>query len=217
MNRLIFSMLTAALLFDAFQTLAQSVAVNTDGSLPNNSAILDVKHTSKGVLLPRLTLVQRNQVSSPATGLLVYQTDNQPGFYFYNGNNWSPVAAANSGTKILCDFSFWPPSQIGELPANVYDTHGLFVYRGTTIDGPMNSVTAIISANRQYQFRIYDITNNKVIAETLLPSNNNSTATIVTINTINNLPVGEAIFAIQMKCEVNSPECPKLYAVQIFQ
>ena len=62
---------------------AQSVGINNDGSLPSASAILDVKSTTKGMLIPRMTMAQRNAISTPATGLMVYQTDNNPGLYFF--------------------------------------------------------------------------------------------------------------------------------------
>ena len=48
--------------------------------------------------MPRMTLAQRNVIPSPATGLIVYQTDNTPGFYYYNGSTWlqlSTGAATN--------------------------------------------------------------------------------------------------------------------------
>ncbi len=54
---------------------AQSLAVNTDGSTANNSAILDIKSTAKGILIPRMDSVQRATIPTPATGLLVYQTN----------------------------------------------------------------------------------------------------------------------------------------------
>ncbi len=68
-----------SMLFLAAVSNAQ-VAVNTDGTLPDNSAMLDVKSTSQGLLIPRMTLAQRNAIASPATGLMVFQTDNTPGF-----------------------------------------------------------------------------------------------------------------------------------------
>lgn len=67
---------------------AQSVAINNDASLADPSAALDVKSTTKGMLTPRMTLTQRNAIASPANGLLIYQTDNTPGFYYYNGSGW---------------------------------------------------------------------------------------------------------------------------------
>ncbi len=55
---------------------------------PNGSAMLEVYSNTKGFLPPRMTEAQRNAVSSPATGLMVYQTDNQSGLYYYTGTTW---------------------------------------------------------------------------------------------------------------------------------
>lgn len=55
---------------------------------PDGSAQLEVLSSSKGILIPRLTASQRGNISSPANGLLIYQTDNTPGFYFYNNGQW---------------------------------------------------------------------------------------------------------------------------------
>ena len=51
------------------------VGVNADGSQPDNSALLDVKSTSKGLLPPRMTSVQMNAITDPANGLMIYCTD----------------------------------------------------------------------------------------------------------------------------------------------
>ncbi|MCX6277412.1 MAG: tail fiber domain-containing protein [Bacteroidetes bacterium] len=91
------------------------VAVNTDGAAPDPSAMLDVKSTSKGILLPRMTLAQRSAIASPANGLMIYQTDNSPGFYYNAGSGVSPVwvvagtgsgwgLSGNSGTSAGANF-----------------------------------------------------------------------------------------------------------------
>jgi len=61
------------------------------------SAILDVVSTSKGMLVPRMTNAQRNAISSPATGLLIYQTNSTPGFYYYDGGTWQAIGGGGSG------------------------------------------------------------------------------------------------------------------------
>jgi hypothetical protein len=55
---------------------------------PDASALVDIASTTKGFLPPRMTKTQRDAISSPATGLVVYQTDNTPGIRVWNGSNW---------------------------------------------------------------------------------------------------------------------------------
>lgn len=71
---------------------AQNLGVNSDGSNPDSSAMLDVKSINKGMLMPRMSLLQRNAIISPASGLMIYQTDNIAGFYYYDASAWVPVA-----------------------------------------------------------------------------------------------------------------------------
>jgi len=74
----------------------------SDGSLgigtstPDASSLLDIKSTAKGFLAPRMTQTQRDAIASPATGLLVYQTNNTPGFYYYTGLTWTAVKSSSS-------------------------------------------------------------------------------------------------------------------------
>lgn len=51
-------------------------------------AMVEVKSTTKGLLLPRMTKTQRDTIATPVAGLAVYQTDNTPGLRVYNGTNW---------------------------------------------------------------------------------------------------------------------------------
>lgn len=67
--------------------VAQSVAINTDGSIANGTALLDVKSTTKGFLPPRLDSNQRNAIVSPAAGLTIYNTSIKA-FQCYNGTAW---------------------------------------------------------------------------------------------------------------------------------
>lgn len=76
---------------------SQGVAINTSGAKADTSAILDISSTNQGILIPRMTAAQRAIIYAPQAGLLVYQTDGTPGFYFYNGTAW--VAFAGSGPQ----------------------------------------------------------------------------------------------------------------------
>ncbi|MFT3680179.1 MAG: kelch repeat-containing protein [Ferruginibacter sp.] len=94
-------LLLAAVLFP-FLCFSQNVGIGTN--TPDASALLDIHSSSKGVLIPRVALSSTSTaspVTSPATGLLVYNTtDNtelKQGFYYWTGTAWQPVSnSANS-------------------------------------------------------------------------------------------------------------------------
>jgi carbonic anhydrase/acetyltransferase-like protein (isoleucine patch superfamily) len=90
----------AALLFFSITAHAQ-VGIGT--ASPDNSAQLDIASANKGLLIPRMTSSDIAAINSPATGLLVFQTDNPSGFYYYDGAAWTQLHSgilpiANGGT-----------------------------------------------------------------------------------------------------------------------
>ncbi|HOK37996.1 MAG TPA: hypothetical protein PLC87_04930 [Bacteroidales bacterium] len=78
-----------------FKVFSQGVAINTTEANPHPSAILDVTSTNSGVLIPRMTQAQRNAISTPADGLLIFQTDNTSGFYYYENGSWHWLFSGN--------------------------------------------------------------------------------------------------------------------------
>lgn len=86
----------------SFEIYAQvGIGVTT----PHASAALEVVASSnnKGVLITRLSKTQRDAIASPATGLLIYQTDNTEGFYYYNGSAWTAVGNDGLGNHTATD------------------------------------------------------------------------------------------------------------------
>ena len=62
------------------------IGINNEN--PDASAALDITSTTAGFLMPRMTKDDRGFIDTPATGLIVYQTDGTPGFYYFNGTSW---------------------------------------------------------------------------------------------------------------------------------
>lgn len=68
---------------------------------PNSSAQLDITATGKGLLIPRMT--SANLPSSPATGLIIYQTDGTSGFYYYDGSSWKMISNTTTAATAFND------------------------------------------------------------------------------------------------------------------
>jgi len=74
-----------------------SASIGTS-SAPDSKAVLDLVSTTKGFLTPRMTTVQRDAISSPTTGLLIYNTDTNT-LNQYNGTAWGVVAGSGGGGR----------------------------------------------------------------------------------------------------------------------
>ena len=88
MKKEFFSFLLLALCFS--NLIHGQVAINTTGNNANASAMLDVESTTKGMLIPRMTTTQRTAISTPASGLLVYDNTTSS-FWFYSGSGWTEI------------------------------------------------------------------------------------------------------------------------------
>ncbi|MCX6269241.1 MAG: hypothetical protein NTW16_18135, partial [Bacteroidetes bacterium] len=82
------------MLMSGLSAFAQ-VGINTDGSVPNNSAMLDVKSSNRGLLPPRMTHTEINAIVNPANGLIVYctdcGTDGNGAFFGYIKGTWNSI------------------------------------------------------------------------------------------------------------------------------
>ena len=103
--------------FLVWQQVFSQVAISTTNSTPHSSAMLEVKSTTKGLLLPRMTTINRLSIASPADGLMVYDTDNEKLYVYQNG--W----------RAMIDNTYWTKSTTRDRVYNSSDSIGI----GTSI------------------------------------------------------------------------------------
>ncbi len=160
-----------ALAMIATYSISAQVSINNDGSAPDASAGLDIKFTDKGFLPPRMTLTEREAISSPATGLMVYNTTTNKPNYF-NGTEWiafdgSSAAVPSIGDYFLGGVVFYLDGSGGGLICAVSDQDGgsgIQWYNGTyTVTGAtgtaigtgQSNTTAIISSQDTGSYAAY--------------------------------------------------------------
>ncbi len=74
-------------------SMSLTAQVGINNPTPDASAALDITSTEGGILIPRMTENERDNITDAADGLLIYQTDAIAGFYYYNGSEWAAVGA----------------------------------------------------------------------------------------------------------------------------
>lgn len=121
-----------------------SVGIGT--SNPAANAILDISSTEKGVLFPRMTEAERDAISSPTTGLLIYNTDTDL-LNKYAGAAWQTVGENSTLAEILAASSDANAATISNLadPTNHQDA-ATKAYVDTEVSG-VNS--QLVSVNTQ--------------------------------------------------------------------
>ena len=110
---------------------------------PDNSAALEIISTDSGILIPRMTQAQRDAIATPATGLLIYQTDNTPSFYYYNGTIWTTFGGADadwtvSGTEMY-------NANTGNVGVGNAAPSAKFHVTGSTVVGSAGGLTTLYS------------------------------------------------------------------------
>jgi len=93
-----FNTVLSWVIFPLTSVLSQGAAINTTGAAAHPSALLDVSSVNAGVLIPRMTEVQKNSIFSPAEGLIIYQTDGVQGLWYFNGSAWTQSVGVAGAT-----------------------------------------------------------------------------------------------------------------------
>lgn len=94
---------TIIALFCLLTTTFVHAQIGIGTSTPDESSVLDVSSTDKGVLAPRLTSAQRDGISSPAKGLIIYNITEeciQVNIGTSSSPNWHCVGSTSSASVI---------------------------------------------------------------------------------------------------------------------
>ena len=107
------------------------VAISDGGTPdPDPASVLDLQSTSKGFLIPRMTQAQKAAIANPPTGLMIFQTDGTPGFYYNSGTpdtpDWNMITDEDTGGS---GGGYWSQKE-----SNIYYNSG-YVGIGTDIPG----------------------------------------------------------------------------------
>ena len=115
-------------------TANAQVGINADDSNPDASAMLDVKSTDKGMLIPRMTQDEIAAIASPANGLQAFNTDNGKLYiYVLAGNKWKEVQYGNDEIVLPASYSIGTGGSCANTTVN----------GNYTVGNPLNSTETV--------------------------------------------------------------------------
>lgn len=142
-NWLSYLLIFSFIIISFTQVDAQNVGISDDEThTPDNSAMLDVQSTSKGMLVPRMSSTQRTAIATPATGLLVFDTD-FGSFFFFNGTDWVNLSQAGTDVWAVEAPNVYLPDVLYNVGVGTTTPGGKLAVQGDvddTVDDPLFEV-----------------------------------------------------------------------------
>jgi hypothetical protein len=107
---------------------SQNIGINSTGATPNEKAMLDISSTTTGLLIPRMTVTQRDAIVSPPTGLEIFNTTTNT-VDVYRANRWESSVYASPNSNLVNVYS------LADLPtpsggAITLDATKMYVFSG---------------------------------------------------------------------------------------
>ena len=146
------------------------------------------------IIPPNLTSAEIAAISSPSAGSVVFNTTTNT-LQVYSGSAW-----VNGGLQFGDGLQSWAFEMSAQTTSTAYARVGAFPFPGTAVIPTISKINGILRKNgaaTSMSARIYDITNAQVIAEVTGIINLDATV-ITSFGSVSNLPIGEAVFEIQL-------------------
>ena len=162
MSRIMKSIIIFFLTFIFFNEVNAQFGIGTN--TPNSSAALDISDSTKGLLIPRMTMNGRLAIVNPAKGLFVYQTNDVRGMWYYDGSVWRNFYNAGFFTDTS---SLYQLRSSTGIIAVVYTNSNAYAYSTAWFGGPwypeaingtvlggiaLDNVVVIYTATTAYSF-----------------------------------------------------------------
>lgn len=138
---------------------SQGIGISNTAITPDASAVLEMRSTSQGILIPRMTTSQRDLIPTPSAGLMIYNTTSQA-FNYYQGG-WKAVASnlkAGNGISVTSS-----PDSItisNSIPIAETNSAGTTIATNTSFATAL-SIPAPSSGNYMVWFSTQNLTNTK--------------------------------------------------------
>jgi len=116
----------------------------SDTTTNTASSLVTMVSTTKGFLPPRMTSAQRTAIGTPATGLVVYQTDGSAGLYVRNAAAWQLLGVGSGGTGTVTSVSVTSANGFAGTVLNETTTPAITI--STNINGVLKGNGTAISA-----------------------------------------------------------------------
>ncbi|NTV82884.1 MAG: hypothetical protein HGA23_01110 [Bacteroidales bacterium] len=116
-----------------FNSLYSQVAINSDGAAPDASSGLDVNYTNRGVLIPRMTMGQRDAIPSAADGLMVFCTNcgSEGSLSIHSNGTWKTFSSCSCIAPTSDENHVLAPGQITWTWKSVENVSG---YKWNTVN-----------------------------------------------------------------------------------
>lgn len=98
MKKSVLLLASALILSASINAQDNGVSISSGSSVADPTAMLDVQSTTKGILIPRLTTVERDAIVNPATSLIIYNSTDLS-FQYFDGSNWKVIGDQESSIE----------------------------------------------------------------------------------------------------------------------
>lgn len=133
----------------------------------DDSSLLTLISTNRGILIPRMTTTQRDAISTPTEGLEIYNTTTHSK-NFYNGSSWQSLSSGGGSTQSIQDVF---NQSIADADSPVLDL-GLNSFNTNADDGSGNTLSSytayygfnlLANSDSSHRYSGIDIQNSAII------------------------------------------------------